>query len=100
MKQHKMHRISYIAKRFIIIFALTCVMVSPKEIGQADAQVFIISDEEYMNNTRYGTGDINNVPILPQGGQLDWTLAPIGDGVLLLLGLGGAYLFSKRRKRE
>ena len=100
MKQHRMHRISYIAKRFIIIFALTCVMVSPKEIGMADAQVFIISDEEYMNNTRYGTGDINNVPILPQGGQLDWTLAPIGDGVLLLLGLGGAYLFGKRRKRE
>ena len=95
-----MHIISYIAKRFIIIFALTCVMVSPKEIGQADAQVFIISDEEYMNNTRYGTGDINNVPLLPQGGQLDWTLAPIGDGVLLLLGLGGAYLFGKRRKRK
>lgn len=100
MKQHRMHRINYIAKRLIVILALACFMVSPKEIGQADAQVFIISDEEYMNNTRYGTSDINNVPILPQGGQLDWTLAPIGDGVLLLLGLGGAYLFGKRRKRK
>ena len=99
MKQHRKHRISYIAKRFIIIFALTCVMVSPMDIGQADAQIFIMSDEEYMNNNRL-TPPPGYVPILPQGGQEDWIYAPLGDGMLLLLGLGGAYLFGKRRKRE
>lgn len=100
MRKYTTHRINEMMKRAIMVVALCGFLVSPKEIGQADAQVFIISDEEYMNNTRYGTGDINNVPILPQGGQLDWTLAPIGDGVLLLLGLGGAYWLGKKRKKK
>lgn len=99
MKQNRKHRISYIAKRFIIILALICVMVSPMDIGQADAQIFIMSEDEYMNNSRLNP-TYGMVPILPQGGQEDWILAPLGDGVLLLLGLGGAYLFGKRRKRE
>lgn len=99
MRQHKMHRISNIAKRFIVVFVLTCVMASPMEIGQADAQIFIMSDEEYMNNSRLSAPQ-GMVPILPQGGQQDWIYTPLGDGVLLLLGLGGAYLFGKRRKKE
>lgn len=99
MKQHRKHRISYIAKRFIIITALSCVMASPIDIGQADAQIFIVTDEEYMNNNRTSVPN-GMVPILPQGGQDDWIYAPIGDGVLLLLGLGGMYLLGKRRKRE
>ena len=100
MKQHKLHRISYIAKRFIIIFVLTCVLVSPKEIEQADAQIFIMTEEEFLNNERNRITDGSLVPILPQGGQEDWIFAPLDGGWLLLAGLGGAYLLGKRRKKR
>ena len=99
MKQHRQNRISSIAKQLIIIFAITSVMVSPRTIGQANAQVFILSEDEYINSERLPTPN-GMVPVVPQGGNLDWILAPVGNGVWLLLGLGGAYLFGKRRKQE
>ena len=36
-----------------------------------------------------------------QGADMDqWKIAPLGNGMLLLAGLGGAYLLSKKRKKE
>ena len=99
MRRHKRHRISEMMKRAIVVVALCGFLVSPKEIGQADAQIFIMSDEEYMNNSRL-TPPPGYVPILPQGGQEDWIYAPLGDGLLLLLGLGGAYWMGRRRKKR
>ena len=99
MKQHRMHRISYVAKRIIVVGALACLLVSPKEIGQAEAQIFILTDEEYLNSNR-GAFTGGMVPILPQGGSTDYTYAPLGGGWLLLGGMGCAYLLCKRRKKE
>lgn len=104
MRQTRQHRMSYIAKRFVMFFSLICFMVSPKEIGKADAQVFILDDDEFLMNDRaMASGDFP-IPVPPQGGstgELDWTLpAPLGDGLVPLLGLGVAYLLGKKRKKE
>jgi hypothetical protein len=49
----------------------------------------------------YGIRDgVINVPVLPDhdlGGNQD---APLGSGIALLLGLGGAYLVGKKHREE
>jgi hypothetical protein len=99
MKQHRLHRISYVAKRIIVVGALACLLVSSKEIGQAEAQIFILNDEEYLNSNR-GAFSPGMVPVLPQGTNTDFTYAPLGGGWLLLGGMGCAYLLCKRRKKD
>lgn len=100
MRKRTEHRINGVMKRVIMMLALCCFLVSPKEIGQADAQVFIVDDDEYMNSNRASTPSIGIIPVPTQGDQLDWIYAPLGDGVLLLLGLGGLYLGGKRKKEK
>ena len=39
-------------------------------------------------------------PNLPNHGMTDNQNAPLGSGIALLLGLGGAYLVAKKRKEE
>ena len=73
--------------------------MSKSGVKTAQAQIFIMSEEEYNSSLRGGTqpGDL---PIVP---WMDVTLdqyAPVGSGWLLLGCLGGAYLLGKRRKRE
>jgi len=100
MKQHRLHRISSIAKRFVVVAALACLLVSPKGISQAEAQFFILNDEEYMNLNRGAVNEGDVVAILSQGGNTDWIdYSPIGSGWLLLGGMGCAYLLGKRRKK-
>ena len=66
----------------------------------ANAQVFILSDEEFSNNKRANAPASG--PLVPyQGGDFDQTLyTPLGSGWLVLDGLGTAYLMSKRRKND
>lgn len=99
MRKLKTHKISEMMKRIIMVVAVCGFLVSPKEIGQAEAQIFILTDEEYLNSNR-GAFTGGMVPILPQGGSTDWIYAPLGSGWLLLSGLGTAYLLSKRQKRQ
>ena len=41
------------------------------------------------------------MPALPEHGETDnQNAAPLGSGIALLLGLGGAYLVAKKRKEE
>lgn len=60
-----------------------------------------VSDEQY-----YGAGYNNRntdplmLPGLPDHGNDTNQPAPIGSGIAVLLGLGGAYLVGKRRKEE
>lgn len=55
-----------------------------------------VMDEEY-----YGAGYRNDPMInLPSHGQTDDQSAPLGSGIAVLAGLGGAYLLAKRRKAE
>ena len=78
---------------------ITLTMLLLIAVANMNAQVFIMSDEEY-NNERLpepGSCDLPSVPIL------DITYdqyAPLGGGVFMLGLLGGAYLLDKRKKDE
>jgi hypothetical protein len=85
-------------RKNIIITALLVLSFGLMGINNANAQVFIMEDEEY-DNMRNGNNMPEGfiVPLLPDhDSTLDWT--PIGNGIWLLGCLGGAYLLSKRRK--
>ena len=79
-------------KRFIAVIGLILVMTCP-----VHAQVFIM-DEDVEGNIRLGADDFV-VPVPYQGTDWDEYL-PLGDGVLLLTALGGAYLLRKRKKSK
>ena len=79
-------------KRFIAVIGLLLVMMCPVQ-----AQVFIM-DEDMDGNIRVGESEFV-VPVPYQGTDWDEYL-PIGDGVLLLTALGGAYLLRKRKKSK
>ena len=75
-----------------IAFAALMLCMAP-----ANAQIFILTDEEFANLNR--TGKPNSIIVPTQGSDLDQTLyAPLGNGIALLAALGGAYLAGKRRK--
>ena len=80
-------------KRIVsIIMALFMVM------GTATAQVFIMEDDDALNQ-RDPRGDIIfNVMVNSQDTNTD-QYVPIGEGLLLLSGMAGAYLL-RRRKNE
>lgn len=63
----------------------------------SNAQVFLIDDD--IDNPRVPDVEFNiNNPGIHGSGE-DWYL-PVGDGVLLLAALGGAYLFGKKKKKD
>ena len=67
--------------------------------GSMRAQVFIM-DEDYGQNIRLKESE-SFIPVPYQGTSLDeYLYAPLGEGWLLLAGLGGAYLLRKKSKRE
>lgn len=81
-----------------IITSTLLLMLASASVKTAQAQIFILSDEEYHSSLRGNQS--GNLPIIP---GMDVTLdqyAPVGSGWLLLGCLGGAYLLGKRRKRE
>ena len=56
----------------------------------------VVSDEEY-----YGMGYRDNLmPVLPYHNLNENQDAPLGSGIAVLLGLGAAYLVSKKRKED
>lgn len=79
-------------KRFIAVIGLLLVMTSPVQ-----AQVFIM-DEDVDGNIRLSESEFT-VPVPYQGTDWDEYL-PLGDGVLLLTALGGAYLLRKRKDEK
>ena len=79
-------------KRFITVIGLLLVLFGPVQ-----AQVFIM-DEDVEGNIRIKDSEFT-VPVPYQGTDLDEYL-PLGDGVLLLTALGGAYLLRKRKKSK
>ena len=100
MKILKQHKINYIGKRIIMLIAMALFLTSPKEIGQADAQVFHMSDEEFSNTERVVVPSGGLVPIAPQDLEEDWIYSPLGDGLIMLAALSGAYLMKKRKKSK
>jgi len=62
-----------------------------------------VSDEVYFGagNDYYGNRTGEGLIVLPNGhGQNDDQDAPLGSGLAMLVGLGAAYAFAKRRKEE
>lgn len=78
-----------IMRNIVLLLLLSLSLVSK-------AQIFI--DDEIEGTLRNGQSSSSLlVPI--QGQQSDQQYAPLGEGVLLLGCLGGAYLLNKRRKK-
>ncbi len=79
-----------IMRNIVLLLLLSMSLVSK-------AQIFI-EDDEVEGTLRNGQSSSSLlVPI--QGQQSDQQYAPLGEGVLLLGCLGGAYLLNKRRKK-
>ena len=79
-------------KRIIAITAALIMFAAP-----AMAQVFLDEDEYNANRAGNTAMNIPN-PAVYDSGE-DW-YAPVGEGIVLLAGLAGAYLVGKRRKEE
>lgn len=80
-------------KRIVIL--LTALMLMA---GTMKAQVFI-ADDEFEGTMRLE--DEEFVLFVPtQGHEGDQFYAPVGSGLLLLTGMSGAYLLTKRKKQK
>lgn len=77
----------------IVIVTVTLLVLL---VGSAKAQIFL-QDFDQTDNPRVEADDYG-LFVGTQGSDADQYL-PLGDGLLVLVGLGGAYLL-KNRKRE
>ena len=65
--------------------------------GTARSQIFM-QDFDQTDNPRVEADEFGFF-VTYEGSDID-AYTPIGDGVLLLVGLGGAYLLTNRRRKE
>ena len=81
-------------KKLIMTIAIATMMAVP-----ATAQVFL--DDEDLNN-RAGSSEVPGAIIPEQDVTYDQfqPYVPVGEGILLLAGLAGAYLVGKRKKED
>ena len=84
-------------KRIIALSILLLMAVTPI-VEKADAQVFIVTEEEFLNSDRNRITD-GQLPFVPNLNVTIDQYAPLGGGAWLLGCLGGAYLLGKRRKK-
>lgn len=78
-------------KKILIIFTLFLVLAAPTR-----AQVFIMEEDENERvDNVFGNGQWNNI-IYHGSGDDQTNYVPLGEGILLLSVLGGAYLLKKR----
>ena len=77
----------------IVMVAMTLLVLLS---GTAKAQIFLQDFDQTTDNPRVEADDYGFF-IGPQGFDGDQYL-PLGDGLLLLMGLGGAYLLRKKKK--
>ncbi len=80
-------------KRMLSLVAALMLAVGPA-IGQV-----IITEGDYNHNRGEQSAEEVSVMVPGQGMNTDqWKIAPLGNGVLLLAGLGAAYLLRKHKK--
>lgn len=79
-------------KKTVVLLTVLFMAVVPLK-----AQVFI-ADDEFEGMMRLAESEY--VLVVPQQASDADQYTPIGNGVLLLAGLGGAYLLRKRKKKE
>ena len=91
MNQYRMRK-AIVTMAFMGMMALTLCPV------RVMSQIFL-TQEDMENTLRAPAPEEFVIPVPYEGGDADQYL-PLGSGVWLLAGLGGAYLLSKRRKRS
>ena len=80
-------------KRIVVLLTALLLMV-----GSMNAQVFI-ADDDFEGTMRLEDNEF--VLFVPtQGHDGDQFYAPLGSGLLLLTGMAGAYLLTKRKKQK
>lgn len=92
-------------KRLVMTIAMVAFMVTG-----ANAQYFENGRGESGPNAGgglFGKGDVpesrssgQQLPLLPMHGQAQDQAAPVGGGVMLLLGFGAAYAMCKRKEED
>ena len=80
-------------KKILLIFTLFLALAAPMR-----AQVFIMEEDENdrVNNV-FGNGEWNNI-IVHGSADDQANFVPLGEAVLLLTALGGAYLLRKKKR--
>lgn len=81
-------------KKILLIFTLFLALAAPMR-----AQVFIMEEDENEFRNVFGNGEWNNIIVHGSADdQANWV--PLGEAVLLLSALGGAYLLRKKKTNE
>ena len=98
-------------KKLALTFAIVLGLGVTTFAGHKEGGLFKrgVSDEKYYGMGYFNNGSLifnreNTTPLLPDhndqyNNDADET-TPLGTGITLLLGLGGAYLVAKKRKEE
>ena len=86
-------------KRMISVMTIVALLFGAAVLPKANAQVFIMSEEEEIGTARPSITN-TDFPIVPTQNVTYDQLAPLGEGIMLLAALGGCYLVGKRRKEE
>ena len=79
-------------KKILLIFTLFLALAAPMR-----AQVFIMEEDENEFRNVFGNGEWNNI-IVHGSADDQANFVPLGEAVLLLTALGGAYLVRKLKK--
>ena len=83
-------------KKLIAIIAALMLATAP-----AMSQVFIMDEDEYNNGRSTMSEEQFGVMVPSQGVDYDqWKFSPLGEGIVVLAGLAGAYLLGKRKKEN
>lgn len=83
-------------KRKIMILTAAILMAAGTAFGQV-----ILTEEDPNHNRAEGDQTNFGVMVPAEGWDVDqWKYAPLDGGMLLLAGLGAAYLVGKRKKND
>lgn len=78
---------------------LTIVAVLTMAITPAMAQIFMGDDSENIGRTRCNPPGEFHIMVPTENVNYD-QYVPVGEGIVVLAGLAGAYLLGKRKKKE
>ena len=79
-------------RKFLVVLTALLLMA-----GSSQAQIFI-ADDEFEGILRHGESEY--VLVAPVQGTDADQFTPVGNGLLVLAGLGATYLLGKRRKTK
>ena len=81
-------------KKFFVLLAILVLGLQP-----VFSQIIYTEEDEGFHPRQTSQTNELGVMVPMQNVDLDqWKIAPLGSGIMLLAGLGGAYLLAKRRK--